>query len=237
MNKIHESAIVGPDVVLGIGNIIGPGAVLLGPLELGDNNWIGPSAIIGSPAQIRGGEHVAPWNEVSNSLGIRIGSSNVIREFTTIQQPSRNQTVIGDDCFFMTQSHVPHDAQIGSRVTLANSVHLAGHCILFDDVSIGLSTSVHQYTVVGQGAMIGMGSAVKGHIPPYSLAFGIPSRVRGANKVGMSRTMYSDDDIAIVDSFLTSGVDPEMSSLKKVNDPRVINSFKNWFAEVSKVQG
>ena len=224
-------------MILGSGNIVGPGAVLLGPIELGDNNWIGPNAIMGSPAQIRGGEHVAPWSEVSNSLGIKIGSNNVIREFVTVQQPSQNQTVIGDDCFFMTQSHVPHDAHIGSRVTLANSVQLAGHCTLFDDVSIGLSTSVHQFTVIGQGAMIGMGSTVKGHVPPFALAFGIPSRVRGANKVGMSRTKYSDDDIEIVDSFLASGFDSEMSSLRNVIDPRVVTSFKNWFAEVSKVQG
>jgi UDP-N-acetylglucosamine acyltransferase len=237
MNQIHASAVVGPDVIIGSGNVVGPGAVLLGPLKLGDNNWIGPGAIIGSPPQVRGAAHVIPWSETSNSLGIEIGSNNVIREFVTIQQPSRAQTVIGNDCYLMTQSHIPHDARIGSRVTLANSVQLAGHCILFDDVSIGLSASVHQFTVIGQGAFIGMGSVVTSHIPPYSLAFGVPCRIRGANKIGMSRTHYSPEDIEMVETFLHSGVTLVASDFENAIDPRVVTSFDSWILETSRIPG
>ena len=78
--------------------------------------------------------------------GIRIGSRNVIREFATIQSPTKALTVVGDDCFLMTQTHVPHDAYIGHRVTMANGTHVAGHCIIQDDVTLGLSSTVRQYT-------------------------------------------------------------------------------------------
>lgn len=41
-----------------------------------------------------------------------------------------NITRIGNDCYLMTQLHVPHDAQIENDVTLSNSAQLGGHSII-----------------------------------------------------------------------------------------------------------
>ena len=86
MNMIHASAVIGPGVDLGSGNTIGPGVVLLGPLQIGDDNWIGAHAVLGAPAEIKGIEHGAAWNGDLVGTGLTIGSGNVFREFVTVHQ-------------------------------------------------------------------------------------------------------------------------------------------------------
>lgn len=48
-----------------------------------------------------------------------------------------------------------------------------------DDVWIGASTVVLDGARIGQGSIIGAMSLVRGEIPPYSIAFGVPATVRG----------------------------------------------------------
>lgn len=193
-NNVHATAVVGPGVVLGAGNVIGPYAVLYGPLRLGDRNWVGPHAVLGSPAQIRGGPHPAP-QDAPPASGVLIRDDNVLREFVTVQQPSSGRTVIGSRCYLMTQSHVPHDAELGDGVTMANSVQLGGHTRVGDDATVGLGSVVHQRTLIGPGAMVGMGAVVTKDVPPYALAVGSPARVRGVNRVGMMRLGVPEESI------------------------------------------
>ena len=195
-NHIHPSAIVGPGVELGDNNIVGPGAVLYGPLRIGDDNWIGPAAIIGTPGEIRGGRHNRGWLEADTGPGVRIGDRNVIREGITIQAGDRIVTTVGSDCYLMTKCHIPHDADIGNRVTIACGVLVGGHSIIGDDVNLGLNSTLHQFTVVGPGVMLGMASNVTRNLPPYAMAYGNPARVRGVNGRGLLRRGASEEAVA-----------------------------------------
>ena len=47
-NKIHPTAIIGKEVVLGEGNTIGPYSVIEGKTYIGDNNTICSHVVIGS---------------------------------------------------------------------------------------------------------------------------------------------------------------------------------------------
>jgi UDP-N-acetylglucosamine acyltransferase len=207
MNRIHESAIVGEDVVLGDGNVIGPFAVVLGPCRIGDDNWIGPHVVIGTPGETRGGAHPAAWDGDEGVGPIQIGSRNVIREFTTVQQGWAGVTRIGDDCYIMTKAHIPHDGQLGDRVTVSCSVMIGGHTVVGSGSNIGLGTVVHQKRVIGAGAMVGMGSVVTRDIPPFAMAYGSPALVRGANRVGLLRTSVDESTADTLDVMFRSGED------------------------------
>jgi UDP-N-acetylglucosamine acyltransferase len=203
VNRIHPTAVIGSDVELGDGNVVGPYAVVLGPATIGDDNWIGPHVVIGTPGEVRGIPHGAAWEappppggaggapagsgEGSTVGGIVIGDRNVIREFTTVQAPFVEETRIGDDCYLMTKSHLPHDGVLGDRVTVACSVMIGGHGRIGDGANLGLGSVLHQFLVVGPGAMVGMGSVVTRPVAPYAMAYGSPARVRGVNRVGMER--------------------------------------------------
>jgi UDP-N-acetylglucosamine acyltransferase len=186
MNQIHPTAHIAPGVQIGRDNVIGPYAVITGNTTIGNRNWIGPHVVIGTPPQHRSFDHFAPSN--SNNGQIEIGDENISREFVTIQSPTHELTHVGNNGFFMTQVHIPHDAFIEDLVTIANSSHLAGHVRICKGANLGLGVVVHQYLVVGAMAMIGMGSVVTKNVKPFSLAFGHPCKDQGINTIGISRT-------------------------------------------------
>ena len=205
MNRIHPTAQLIGAVELGEDNIIGPNAVLIGPATIGNRNWIGPGTWLGTPGEQRGGPHPAFWESGQQLAGFEIGDDCVIREGVSLQVSDKQRTVIGDRCYLMTKSHVPHDAVLGDGVTVAVGAVIGGHSIVHEGANIGLNAALHQFTVVGAGAMIGMGSIVTKHVPPFAMAFGVPAKVRGANKVGLSRRGVDEATIAHLEAELTAG--------------------------------
>jgi UDP-N-acetylglucosamine acyltransferase len=211
VNTVHPTAVIGPGVQLGSGNTIGPYAVLIGPAHLGDGNWIGPHVVIGTPAEIRGIDHgdqlAASPGAVEDAVGtgVTIGHRNVLREFTTVHQGHFAQTVLGDDCYVMNKVYIAHDNVIGDRVTMASGVSLGGHVHVGADANLGMGTVVHQRRLIGPGVMVGMGAVVTRDVPPYALAYGNPSRVRGANRVGMNRLGVPPEAIEVTDQAYAGG--------------------------------
>jgi len=103
---------------------------------------------------------------------LEIGARNRIREHVTINTGTEGgggTTRIGDDCLLMAGCHVAHDAQIGDRCVIVNSVAIAGHCILEEDVIVGGLSGVHQFVRIGRGAIIGALTMVTNDVIPYGL--------------------------------------------------------------------
>jgi UDP-N-acetylglucosamine acyltransferase len=213
MNRIHSTAIIGPEVQIGDGNVIGPYAVVIGKVLIGDGNWIGPNAIIGTPSQMRGYPHPTSWDGDECEVGIEIGNGNIVREFVTIHTGTTQITRIENGCYFMTQAHVPHDAQIENDVTLSNSVQIGGHTVVQNGANIGLGSVVHQRTVIGAKAMIGMGSVITKDVLPYGLVYGAPARLRGGNLVGMDRSGISTEFAQLIADALIDGNIEALNSL------------------------
>ncbi len=205
---IHSTAVVAPDVEVGAGTVIGPYAVVIGPCRIGDGCWIGPHCVIGTTAEDVSSMVVpeVPTRPLDADAldaamwfcgmgeGVEIGDRTIVREMTTIQQGTRRPTAIGSDVFLMDKSHVAHDNVIGDRVTISNFVGLAGHVTVGDDATIGLNASVHQWRVVGAGAMVGMQSAVTRDVRPFELVKGVPARPSGLNRVRLRRLGVDDTD-------------------------------------------
>jgi UDP-N-acetylglucosamine acyltransferase len=198
VNKVHPTAVIGAGVQLGDNNVIGPYTVIIGPTSIGDGNLIGPHASIGTPAEFRGGPHPTGWDGEIEGAGVTIGNNNIIREFVTINQGTHESTTLGDDCYILARSHIGHDCVLHHGVTLADAVQLGGHTQVWSWANIGMGAVVHQRLLVGPGAMIGMGSAVRKEVPPFTITVGNPARVSGVNRVGLSRRGCTEE---MIDEF------------------------------------
>ena len=203
--EIHQTAVIGDGVIVGDRVSIGPYAVLTGPLDIGDDCWIGAHATLGAPPEWIGKTHPRTWTEVSPHRGVVIGAGTVIREMSAVQQGAERPTTIGRGGFVMNHTSVEHDVRIGDDCVLSPSSTLGGHVTLGDGVNIGMSAVVHQRRVIGARAMVGMGSVVAKDIPPFATVFGNPAALRGANRVGMSRSGIADRDIETVANLFASG--------------------------------
>ena len=188
--KIGPFCVVGPDVVLG-GNVeLKSHVVVAGRTDVGDGTVIFPFAVIGEiPQDLKfKGEQSA----------LIIGKRNRIREHVTMNvgtEGGGGVTRIGDDGVFMAGCHIAHDAIIGDRVILVNSVAIAGHCILEDDVIIGGLSGVHQFVRIGRGAIIGALTKVTHDVIPYGLVQAPRGELEGLNLVGLKRRGVARTDI------------------------------------------
>jgi UDP-N-acetylglucosamine acyltransferase len=163
-NVIHPTAILEGNIQLGDNNEIGPYCVLRGPLKVGDSNLIGPHVAIGTPGQ----DTRNPRYDSSN-CAIEIGSHNIIREFTAIQKPCyRDLTSIGDHVYLMQSVHIPHDAILQDKVVVTPMVVCGGIVRILKGANLAIGASVHQYTVVGHYAIVGMGAPLSKNLRPFS---------------------------------------------------------------------
>ena len=194
MSGVHPSAFIGDGVELGEGVVVGPFAVVAGPCRIGDRTWVGPNAVIGTPGESRG-MALPAFDGTPFGLGIEIGADSVIREFVTVHQGIEQVTRIGEDCYVMAYGHVPHDATLGNGVTVSDAAQIGGHSWIGDGANLGLGAVLHQRSVVGAYAMVGMQSAVTRPIPPFAMAMGVPARVVGANRVALQRLGLAPEDV------------------------------------------
>ena len=189
--EIGPFVVIGPHVRIGSGTTVGPHAVIDGWTEIGPDNRIFQFAAVGGVPQdlkYRGEE---TW--------LRIGSGNIIREFATLQPGTVTgigETVIGNGNMFMAYCHVAHDCVVGNRVIMANGSTLAGHVQVEDFAILGGLSAVHQFTRVGESAMLSGGAMVGQDVPPYTIAAGDRARMRGLNLVGLRRRGFSEEVIS-----------------------------------------
>lgn len=180
-NRIHPTAVLGPQVELGDRNVIGPYCVLQGPVRLGDDNFLSAHVCVGAAAEVSGLPVLPSWEEETAEGGVEVGSRNVLKEFVSLNSGWRTTTRVGHDCFVMNSAYLAHDTQTGDRVTVSSGVRVGGHGVLEQDATIGMNATVHQHRTVGAGAMVGMLSAVSRDVPPFTVAMGVPARAARLN--------------------------------------------------------
>ena len=92
-------------------------------------------------------------------------------------------------------------------MTIASAVQIAGACHIWAWATLGLGAVVHQDTVVGPGAMIAMGSPVRGVVGPFSLMLGNPARQAGFNTVGLTRRGCPYASMPALEAYLRGRAD------------------------------
>ncbi len=211
--SVHPTAILEGDVEVGPGTVIGPGSTVLGtngpvrigagctlvaraflngPLVMGDRNVVYPNACLGFAPQDLGFDHN------SGGAGLVIGNGNTFREGVTVHRAkTATPTRIGDSNYWMTNSHLGHDAQVGNNCIIASGVLIGGHVQLADRVMLGGNAAIHQFVRVGRGAMFTGIAGTSLDLPPW---FTLTARnVAGSlNMVGLRRSGASLETIHAV---------------------------------------
>ena len=129
---------------------------------------------------------------------LEVGSECIIREGVTLNPGTEGggmQTVIGDRCAFLANSHVGHDCRVGSNVIFSNNVMLAGHCTVGDFAILGGGAAVIQFARVGAHAFLGGMSGLENDLIPYGMALGNRAHLSGLNIIGLQRRGFSREDI------------------------------------------
>lgn len=206
MQKLKE-AFIDKNAILGNNIFIGNGVTIEKDVVIGDNTQIGNNVTILNGSRI--GENCqihsnAVLGGVPQDLKYRgeytlleIGNNNIIREFVTINRGtiSKGKTCIGNSNLIMSNAHIGHDCIIGNNSIIGFSVGMAGEVIVQDWVNISGLTAIHQFSVIGEHAMISGLSRVVKDIPPYVIAAHEPLRFAGLNTVGLKRRGFSSRKI------------------------------------------
>lgn len=217
---IHPLAAVHPEAELGAGVRVGPFAVIGERVRIGDGVTIGPHAVIEGDVFIGEGCAVYPHAVIGTppqdlkyrgeNSRVEIGPRCMIREFVTINRGCVRDGVtrLGENCLLMANSHVAHDCLLGDRVVLANSVALAGHVEVGDDVWFGGLAGVHQFARIGHHSFVGAGAMVRRDIPPFLIARGDRAVLTGVNATGLERRGFTAERIAALEGvfFALSGL-------------------------------
>src|SRR5476649_2567670 len=147
---IHPTALIEPGAVTGKGASIGPYCIggsnvvvgdgcklvarvhVAGQTSIGARTIVYPFASLGGPPQ--------SLNYRGTLTRLTIGTDCDIRHNVTINAGTEDGggiTKVGDRGYFMANSHVAHDCEVGSDAVFANCATLGGHCIVGDYVFMG----------------------------------------------------------------------------------------------------
>ncbi len=187
--QIEENVTIGPNVQVGDHSRIGSGTVIManaivGPwTTLGRDNTVHYGAIIGHDPQDFG------YNGEESYL--EVGDGNSFREYVTVHRGNRSgsRTEIGNQNYFMVQSHVAHNCTIGNHIILAGGSLLAGHVTVDDRAIISGNCVVHQFCHLGALSMMRGLSRTSRDVPPFCI-MDETHTVRAINLVGLRRNGF-----------------------------------------------
>jgi len=197
---IHPTAIIEPGARLAAGTRVGAYSMIGPQVEVGEGTVIGPHVVVEGRTRIGRGNRI--WQFVSigaapqdkkygdEDTAVEIGDGNTIREFVTINRGTRQDagvTRVGSDNWIMAYVHFAHDCQVGSSTIFANYSGIAGHVQVGDWAVLGASTLVHQFVRIGAHSFTGMGTILDRDLPPYVRAAGNRAQAYGINTVGLRR--------------------------------------------------
>lgn len=206
--NIHPTAIIASGATIGADVSIGPYCIVGENVCLGDGVQLLSHVVIEGHTQIGAQTEIFPFA----SIGLRpqdkkfkgensrlvIGKRNVIREHVTMNPGTEGGgfvTSVGDDCLFMTASHVAHDCMVGNNVIMANNATLAGHVTVHEGVIIGGLAAIHQFVRLGAYSFVGGMCGVTKDLIPYGMVVGERAALKGLNLVGLKRRNVARDQI------------------------------------------
>ena len=199
---IHKDSKIGKNVKIGSFCTIGAN------VSIDDNCIIHNNVIIDGNVKIKNNVEIFPFVSIGSipqdlkysgeKTKIFIDENCKIREFVTINLGTKGGggiTKIGKNCLLMVGTHIAHDCIVGNNIIFANHSTLAGHVIIENNVVVGALSAIHQFSRIGEGAMIGGMSGVTADVVPFSTVMGNRAKLSGLNLVGLKRNNFNKNEI------------------------------------------
>jgi len=206
--EIHPSAIVEDGAHIGDGVRIGPFCHVTREVTLGEGVELVSHVVVAGRTSVGARTRIFPFASIGHQpqdlkyhgepSTLTIGSDCLLREGVTMNPGTEGgsmETIVGDRCTFLANSHVGHDCRVGNNVVCSNNVMLAGHMTVGDYAGIGGGAAVIQFARVGAHSFLGGMSGLEQDLIPYGMAFGNRAHLSGLNIVGLQRRGFSREDI------------------------------------------
>jgi len=230
---IHSTAVISKKAKIGDNTKIGPFCVVGNSVEIGSDCELASHVVIDGDVKIGNGTQLFPFSSIGTipqdlkfkgeKTRVVIGENCKIREYCTINlgtEGGGKLTKIGDNCLLMIGTHIAHDCLVGDNVIFANHSTLAGHVIIEKNVVVGALSAIHQFSRIGEGAMIGGMSGITADVPPFCTATGNRAKLNGLNIVGLKRSEIDKKEISelrkVYNYIFNSSIDTFKSRVESV---------------------
>jgi UDP-N-acetylglucosamine acyltransferase len=187
--RIGEYCVVESDVVIGAQCVLEPYVYVKRWTTLGERNEISAGTVLGTDPLDKGFTGERSY--------LAIGNDNRIREHYTISRGTQpeSETRIGNGNYIMTSGHIAHNCALGNEVVIASCALIAGYVEIESKAFVSGGVVVHQFSRIGELAMIGGNTRVNSDVPPYFLCTDFNVAARGLNMVGLKRAGVSLEEI------------------------------------------
>ncbi|KAA0991604.1 acetyltransferase [Dyadobacter aurulentus] len=101
-----------------------------------------------------------------------IGENCFILEDNTIQP----FTTVGNNVVMWSGNHIGHHGQIKDHVFFTSHVVLSGHCVVEPYSFFGVNSTIRDYTMIAQGTLVGMASAITKETEEWGIYVGNPAK-------------------------------------------------------------
>jgi sugar O-acyltransferase (sialic acid O-acetyltransferase NeuD family) len=107
----------------------------------------------------------------------KIGENCFILEDNTLQP----FTEIGNNVVMWSGNHIGHHGKIEDHVFFTSHVVLSGHCHVKERAWFGVNSTIRDYTTIGEGCLIAMGSLITKSTEDGSFYMGLPAKKQAKN--------------------------------------------------------
>ncbi len=119
-----------------------------------------------------GYQYISYVSSKATVCGNSIGENCFILEDNTLQP----FTTIGNNVVMWSGNHIGHHGIIEDHVFFTSHVVLSGHCHVKQRAWFGVNATIRDYTVIGEGSLIGMGALVTKSTDDGGLYLGSPAK-------------------------------------------------------------
>lgn len=158
--RIHESAIVEPEVRVGAGTAVWDNVHIRGPAVIGNDCIVGEKTYIAYGVQV--GSYVKINAQVYVCTGVTIA----------------DRVMIAAGVIF-TNDRYPRAFGIDGGLADSGPTEETLNTTVEEGATIGAGAVIGPGLTIGAFAMIGMGTVVTADVPPHGLMYGNPARLRG----------------------------------------------------------
>jgi UDP-3-O-[3-hydroxymyristoyl] glucosamine N-acyltransferase len=180
--KVHETAIIGQNVVLESGVTIGANTVIEHNVTIMKGTVIGENCLIRGNVNIGGSGFGFERDESGKSIKfihlgrVLIGNSVEVGAGSCIAKGTMGNTVIEDNVKIDNLVQVAHNSYLKSGSFILSGAAIGGSVVVGKNAWVGPNSVIYQKKNVGNNAIIGMGSVVLKNVKPLDTVFGNPSK-------------------------------------------------------------